>query len=42
MKSLSIAILYVGCLAAIIFAPDFWFIAGLIGFFGTVAIDEVE
>ena len=41
MKALSLTILYLGCLAAIIYAPEFWLIAGLIGFFGTFAIDEI-
>ena len=41
MKALCITILYLGCLAAIIYAPEVWFIAGLIGFFGTFAIDEI-
>ena len=42
MKALCITLLYLGCLAAIIYAPEFWPVAGIVGFFGTFAIDGIE
>lgn len=42
MKSLSIAILAIGVIAAIILKPDFWFPTIVIGVVATMAIDEVD
>lgn len=42
MKSLSIAILTIGVIAAILFKPDLWLLIILVGLAGAVAIDEVE
>lgn len=42
MKSLSIAIIAVGVITAIILKPDFWFPIIMVGFFATIAIDEVD
>jgi hypothetical protein len=42
MKSLSIAILAIGVIAAIILKPDFWLPTMVIGVFGAIAIDEVD